>query len=51
MLIGNKNNGRGEFKPNTKDQRFDAVLKNKEFSLDPTHKNFKKVADGEFLKE
>lgn len=51
LLIGETNNGMGEFKADTKDKRFEAVLKNKEFALDPTHKNFKKVADGEFVKE
>ena len=52
MLVGKKNNGLSvDFKPDTKDKRFEAVLKNKEFALDPTNKNFRKVADGEFMKE
>lgn len=51
MLIGKRNNGAGEFKANVKDKRFEAVLKNKEYALDPTNKNFKKVAEGEFMKE
>lgn len=51
MLIGKSNNGTGEFKANTKDSRFEAVLKNKDYALDPTHKNFKKIADGDYVKE
>lgn len=51
MLVGKSNNGTGQFKANVKDRRFEAVLKNKDFALDPTHKNFKKIADGEFVKE
>ncbi|CDW77800.1 UNKNOWN [Stylonychia lemnae] len=51
LIIGTKNNGMGEFKADTKDKRFNAVLKGKDFALDPTHKNFRKVADGEFIKE
>jgi hypothetical protein len=53
LLIGKKNNGNieGDFKANTKDKRFEAVLKDKSFAIDPTHKNFRKVADGEYIKE
>ncbi len=53
LLIGMKNNGRfeGEFKANTKDKRFDAVIKDKAFAIDPTNKNYRKIADGEFVKE
>lgn len=52
LLVGEKRNGvKGEFKGNTSDGRFDAVLGNKDFSIDPTHRNFRKVADGEFIKE
>jgi hypothetical protein len=51
MLIGKANNGTGDFKANTKDRRFEAVIKNKDFALDPTNKNFRKVADGEYAKE
>ena len=53
LLIGKKNNGNivGEFKANTKDKRFEAVLKDKSFAIDPTHKDFRKVADGEYIKE
>ena len=53
LLIGKKNNGRfdGAFKPDTKDKRFDAVLKDKAYAIDPTNKNFRKVADGEYVKE
>lgn len=52
MLVGKKRNGLdAEFKADTSDQRFSAILKNKDFAIDPTHKNFKKVADGEFVKE
>ena len=54
LLVSEKNNGvksANAFKGNVGDGRFDAVLKNKEFAIDPTHKNFKKVADGEFVRE
>jgi len=53
LLIGQKNNGRldGEFKANISDKRFDAVLEDKAFAIDPTNRNFRKVAEGEFLKE
>lgn len=50
LLVGEKHNGSGDFKANTKDSRFTAILKNKDFALDPTHKEFRKVADGEFIK-
>lgn len=50
--MSEKNNGvKGDFKGNTRDKRFGAVLENKEFALDPTHKNYSKVADGEFVRE
>lgn len=51
MMIGRKDNGAKEVKVNTKDSRFQAVLGDKEFALDPTHRNFRKVADGEYIKE
>ena len=51
MLIGKKDNGVRQLKVNTKDSRFEAVLKDKDFALDPTNKNFRKVADGEYIKE
>ena len=51
MLIGEEKNGMGDFKANTKDKRFHAVTKNKEYALDPTHRNFRKVAEGEYVKE
>lgn len=53
LLVGKKNNGNlvGDFKANTSDKRFQAVLKDKSYAIDPTHKNFRKVADGEFIKE
>lgn len=51
LLVGDGKMGvTADFKPNVKDKRFKAILKNKEFALDPTHKEFKKVADGEFIK-
>lgn len=42
LLVGKKNNGMlsGEFKANVRDARFEAVLKDKSFAIDPTHKNF-----------
>ena len=53
LLVGQKNNGRlqGDFKANISDKRFDAILKDKSFAIDPTNKNFRKIADGEFVKE
>ena len=53
LLLGDKNNGKfqGEFKANIKDKRFDAILKDKAFALDPTNRNFRKIAEGEFVKE
>ena len=53
LLVGQKNNGRldGEFKANVSDKRFDAVLEDKAFAIDPTNRNFRKVAEGEFVKE
>jgi len=51
MLVGKSKNGMGEVKTDVGDKRFAAVLKNKEYALDPTHRNFKKIADGEFVKE
>jgi hypothetical protein len=53
LLVGKKNNGNivGDFKANTNDKRFEAVLRDKQFAIDPTHKNFRKVADGEYIKE
>ena len=39
-----------QFKGNTKDGRFKAVLDNKDYAIDPTHREYKKVADGEFMK-
>ena len=53
LLIGKKNNGNivGDFKANTNDKRFEAVLRDKQFAIDPTHKNFRKVAVGEYIKE
>ena len=52
MLVGEGKTGvQSEFKGNVKDNRFKAVLHNKDYALDPTHKEFRKVADGEFIKE
>lgn len=54
LLVSEKNNGvkrAGDFKGNVGDRRFEAFLKNKEFAIDPTHKNYRKVAEGEFVKE
>lgn len=50
LLIGKGHNST-EFKGNTKDRRFEAVLKNKDYAMDPTHREFKKVADGEYIKK
>ena len=50
MLIG-KTKKEKDLKANVSDERFGAILKNKDYALDPTHKNFRKVADGEFIKE
>ena len=53
MLVGKKNNGNlsGDFKANVNDKRFEAVLKDKAYAIDPTNKNFRKIAEGEFVKE
>ena len=52
MLVSERHNGVKEpRKGDIGDRRFEAVLKNKEFAIDPTHKHFRKVADGEFMKE
>ena len=54
LLVSEKhNNGmlKEDFKGNTGDKRFQAVLKDKDYAIDPTHKNFRKVAEGEFIKE
>lgn len=52
LLVSEKHNGiKADFKGNTDDRRFEAVLGNKEFALDPTHKNYRKMAEGEFVKE
>lgn len=52
LLVGARKNGfEGEFKGDIEDKRFSAVIKNKEYAIDPTHKHFRKVADGEFMKE
>ena len=50
LVSDGKNGASAEFKPNAKDSRFKAILKDKDYALDPTHKEFRKVADGEFLK-
>ena len=53
LLVGDKRNGLShDFKANPLDKRFTAILEgDKDFAIDPTHKNFRKVADGEFIKE
>lgn len=52
MMLGESNSGaKATFKANSKDSRFGAILKDKDFALDPTNRHFRKVADGEFLKE
>ena len=39
------------FKGNASDPRFSKTIQqNKEFALDPTHKDFHKMADGAFVK-
>ena len=50
LLIDNKNKDKEEFVANTKDSRFSAILEDKNFAIDPTHKEFRKVAEGEFVK-
>jgi hypothetical protein len=52
MLLGKSGSGtKTAFKANAKDGRFTAIMDNKDYALDPTNRHFKKVADGEFLKE
>jgi hypothetical protein len=50
LVNDGKNGAQAEFKPDSKDKRFSAIMKNKDFSIDPTHKEYRKVADGEFVK-
>ena len=50
MLVGKSRKDRN-LKADVGDARFEAVLKNKDYALDPTNKNFRKIADGEFVKE
>jgi hypothetical protein len=40
-----------DFKGNANDSRFSKALKNKDYALDPTHKDFHKMADGSFVKK
>ena len=40
-----------EFRANVGDKRFKAIIENKEFSIDPTHREFRKVKEGEYVKE
>ena len=43
MLVGDTlDESDMEFKGNNKDSRFTTILKNKDFALDPTHKDFNK---------
>lgn len=52
LLVSDKHNGlKSEIKGNIGDNRFGAVLQNREFALDPTHRHYRKVAEGEFVKE
>ena len=50
MLIDNPESD-DEFKPDTSDARFQEVFTNSKFSLDPTHKDFHKIKDGEYVKK
>lgn len=39
LLVANgKSGSQAEFKGNVKDKRFNAITKDKEFAIDPTHK-------------
>jgi hypothetical protein len=41
-----------DFKGNAHDSRFSKTIShNKEFALDPTHKDFHKMAEGAFVKK
>ena len=53
MLVGDaKDDDELKFEGNANDPRFSKTLAtNKEFSLDPTHKDFHKMADGAFVKK
>ena len=44
LVSDGKTGSLSEFKPNLKDKRFEAFNENKEFALDPTNKEFKRVA-------
>jgi len=53
MLVGDaKDDDDIDFQGNANDARFSkTIATNKEFSLDPTHKDFHKMADGAFIKK
>jgi len=53
LLVGEKRNGVSQdFKANPLDKRFTSIIEgDKDFAIDPTHKNFRKIAGGEFIKE
>ena len=48
LLVSSKS--KEDFKANTKDTRFQQILKDKDFAIDPTNKHFGRVAEGEFVK-
>lgn len=50
LVDSNKTKIKQDFKGNTNDSRFTAILENKEYAIDPTHKEYRKVAEGEFIK-
>ena len=46
MLVGDTlDESDMDFKANTKDARFTNVMKNKDYALDPTHKDFAKKTE------
>ena len=52
MLVGDTlDESDMEFKGNEKDSRFSTALKNKDYALDPTHKDFAKKSEQQIKKQ
>ena len=54
LLVAQKHQGakdKSSIQANVEDSRFKAVFKDKEYAIDPTSKNFRKMADGAFVNE
>jgi hypothetical protein len=51
LVSNGKDSSLGAFKANVGDKRFESIHKNKEFAIDPTNREFRKAAGGEYIKE